>query len=652
MIINVWHAREDAHFAHQLANFLGQRDLSVAVREFTGNLEPAPRFGDLHNGQFLILASPELARSGEFISWFGELLKAVENKDYSRHFWGDYSIWVRCQRFGLLPLAPQVLLLPTDGTIALYAGLRDNEIDWQGSNALPALDSPYIGLFQTAFWQFFHLTPFWRADGQPVREGLSFSDFRSADQEAQHRRILAAADLLIDLRRFSGEDPSLEKRREGPRQSTVEEWLWYPSASLPLAASSPPSTREPPPPMARRTDSLPMDSRTSRSPMSPWRFRFPKDRSRIPRLDRVIAKRITAKVEHFKGMVSGRLVSFLFRAFWGRGTQDEKPKYEIVEVFFATDRGGTGASKPSDVFGKSRSILGILSFGICAVSIPRTHRVGVLEAISFWKLEAHPNPDKHVVLLRVEQQDSSEFYRSVKNKVFGTASREALVFVHGYNVTFEDAARRTAQLAYDLQFEGAPIFYSWPSQGELPSYTVDETNAEWSEPHLARFLQELAQQVGARTVHLIAHSMGNRVLSNALRTVATEGRLRLPAFRHIVLTAPDIDADVMRHLASYITKTAERTTLYMCGGDKALVASRQFHGNPRAGDSVLIMAGVDTIDASAVDTSFLGHSYFGDSRPVLADLFCLLKQDLPPAYRFGMSAVTKSTEGTYYVFRP
>src|SRR5262249_2696270 len=34
-----------------------------------------------------------------------------------------------------------------------------------------------------------------------------------------------------------------------------------------------------------------------------------------------------------------------------------------------------------------------------------------------------------------------------------------------FNVTFEDAVRRRAQIAYDLQFPGTPIRYSWPSQG-------------------------------------------------------------------------------------------------------------------------------------------------------------------------------------------
>jgi esterase/lipase superfamily enzyme len=37
--------------------------------------------------------------------------------------------------------------------------------------------------------------------------------------------------------------------------------------------------------------------------------------------------------------------------------------------------------------------------------------------------------------------------------------------VHGYNVSFDDAALRTAQLAYDLTFDCPAAFFSWPSKG-------------------------------------------------------------------------------------------------------------------------------------------------------------------------------------------
>ena len=46
------------------------------------------------------------------------------------------------------------------------------------------------------------------------------------------------------------------------------------------------------------------------------------------------------------------------------------------------------------------------------------------------------------------------------------------MFVHGFNVSFADAARRTAQIAYDLAF-GGPGALSWPYSatftGRLPA---------------------------------------------------------------------------------------------------------------------------------------------------------------------------------------
>ncbi len=37
--------------------------------------------------------------------------------------------------------------------------------------------------------------------------------------------------------------------------------------------------------------------------------------------------------------------------------------------------------------------------------------------------------------------------------------------MHGYNTSFDNALYRTAQIAYDLDFDGATFLYSWPSGG-------------------------------------------------------------------------------------------------------------------------------------------------------------------------------------------
>ena len=155
--------------------------------------------------------------------------------------------------------------------------------------------------------------------------------------------------------------------------------------------------------------------------------------------------------------------------------------------------------------------------GTCSVSIPKDHQVGRLEAPSILRFEFRPNPDRHVVLLDVRSQDADEFYRDLRACVGRSPRKEAFVFVHGYNVAFDDAVRRTAQIAYDLKFEGAPIFYSWPSQGQACRVhrRRDERRMDRAAPEAIP--HRLAEQSGAEQVHLIAHSMGNRALTTALR---------------------------------------------------------------------------------------------------------------------------------------
>lgn len=76
-------------------------------------------------------------------------------------------------------------------------------------------------------------------------------------------------------------------------------------------------------------------------------------------------------------------------------------------------------------------------------------------------------------------------------------ARDAFVFVHGYTVSLEDAAGRTGQIAFDLNFVGAPTFYSWPSHNRISSYLEDETNINWPTPHFQKFLEALSQSCGA-----------------------------------------------------------------------------------------------------------------------------------------------------------
>jgi len=334
------------------------------------------------------------------------------------------------------------------------------------------------------------------------------------------------------------------------------------------------------------------------------------------------------------------------------------PNYAQIEVFYATDRALTGSTEPEAFFGTERSRPPKLSVGVCRVSVPRDHRMGEIERPSIWKLEFRPDPAAHMVLLDLVPLTDGSFFSQVGSAVGRSAGREILVFVHGFNVSFSEAVLRTAQMTYDLGFEGAPVTYSWPSRHEasLVQYHADEATVEWTAGRLERFLSDLATRTGARSIHLIAHSMGNRALTAALqRLAAKRAPAAPPLFSQIVLTAPDVDAGTFAELAREFARSAERVTLYAYSNDRALQFSRRMHGGyPRAGDSgpdVVVVPGVDTVEVSGVDASLVGHSYYGQNRSVLSDLFGLLRDRKAPDHRFGLLPRRKNGL-RYWIFQP
>ena len=50
----------------------------------------------------------------------------------------------------------------------------------------------------------------------------------------------------------------------------------------------------------------------------------------------------------------------------------------------------------------------------------------------------------------------------------------------------------------------------------------------------------------------------------------------------------------------------------------------------------MLLPGLETIDATNVDTGFLGHSYFAEERSVLADIYSLIKERKRAADRFSL----------------
>lgn len=291
-------------------------------------------------------------------------------------------------------------------------------------------------------------------------------------------------------------------------------------------------------------------------------------------------------------------------------------------------------TRETDVlYGSERSAHGGLEFGVVVVSIPaQRHRIAQIELPSLWKGELLPDPTRHFVVDEVAPLPEDRFFDELAAAVAAAPHRDACVFVHGYNNTFAYAAMRLAQIVHDVGFEGAPILYSWPSTGAVALYTYDKENADWSAGNLAGFLRALEARSGAEHVHLLAHSMGSRVLSTAMmqavrpRDEAAGGAAAEPFFSELVLAAPDLDADAFeRFIAPELTRRVGRVTLYASDRDEALLASVQLNGQRRAGmagDSIVIVEGMDSVDVTRVAG---GHAYIADSGRVLGDLVDVLE---------------------------
>lgn len=290
-----------------------------------------------------------------------------------------------------------------------------------------------------------------------------------------------------------------------------------------------------------------------------------------------------------------------------------------VKVHFGTNRmasekafaGGRGPYFTSENANK-------LIFGTLLVTVDeRNHVRGETKGMKF---DGPPERMKDTAFLEQLRDDLDDGEDSL------------LIFVHGYNVTFENAAKRSAQLKYDLPFAGQTAFYSWPSKGSLLGYWSDETAVREAEPFMEEFLVKTVKGSGAKKVYIIAHSMGNRAFTSVMPRVrrALKGS---SSIEEIILAAPDIDAEVFRRdIAPRLMKEPCATTVYSSKKDKALWVSWLVHGfSPRAGQRVVGIEGMESIDAGATDTSKLGlgHSYYAKQSWLLNDLDSLMDGNRP-----------------------
>jgi esterase/lipase superfamily enzyme len=300
-----------------------------------------------------------------------------------------------------------------------------------------------------------------------------------------------------------------------------------------------------------------------------------------------------------------------------------------------------------------------ITYGSVDVFVPKAHRFGET-GTSFWKkIKRLDFRDDRLRIQRVACLTPQEMWKQLHLEMTAAQSEgdvpHGLVFIHGYNTSFADAAIRAAQIGFDLKIPGATAFFSWPSRAGAIDYPADESMVEESEAAIVDFLDQFVSNSGAEKVHVIAHSMGNRGLLRALMNISMNPQLtQRVRFGQFILAAPDVSRGFfIQHAHVYPSPRSERTTLYASAGDRAVFLSSKLHKGPRAGYFLpyTVAPNIDTIAVPDFDLDLLGHGYFAQAEALLHDMHDLIQYNTPPQARQRIRSLVYANEKLWQVQR-
>lgn len=310
----------------------------------------------------------------------------------------------------------------------------------------------------------------------------------------------------------------------------------------------------------------------------------------------------------------------VFRTPWS------DPDRRLLRVWFATNRVPELQEGRSD--GPVRGFVtnqtaDALTYGMCNVFIPQSHKPGSV-GTPWWRRWIRLEADDSLQVRSTLAMSPEDFWRGFADKMqtwWEPGQRNAFVLIHGYNVTFEEAAIRAAQIGYDLKLPGEMAFFSWPSRGGTLDYTRDESTITASIAAIAQFLRELSQRSGAERIHIFAHSMGNRGFLSALERLVADGHPQVK-LGQVFFCAPDEDVRTFTDKVTRYPHLPEQRTLLVSPEDRAVALSRWLHGFARVGvlPPVTVVEGIDTIEVRGFGILDLGHGYFASAAPVVEDM--------------------------------
>jgi esterase/lipase superfamily enzyme len=294
-------------------------------------------------------------------------------------------------------------------------------------------------------------------------------------------------------------------------------------------------------------------------------------------------------------------------------SKNSQQRFVQVPIFFATTR---MPCESKEHYCKERnfnqSTQGV-DYGIVTIGVEYDKEINKeAQSALNWKFVDKLNRK----ILEVHVISRGEFFDQVANSAQrrNKNNPNICIFVHGYNNKFSAAVASAARLA--LALEEPVILFSWPSQGKLWRYTVDECNIEWSLRPFQVFMQSFEDHPDR--IMTVSHSMGNRLLNWYLQSRYDKSDGKPNQFSEIVLTSPDIDRATFTNYFFKVAQNAKKTRLYVSKRDRALWASKIVHGSSRAGSATDdpqlnwelpgAIEGTQTVNFTDVDRGPIGHS--------------------------------------------
>ena len=253
-----------------------------------------------------------------------------------------------------------------------------------------------------------------------------------------------------------------------------------------------------------------------------------------------------------------------------------------VPVLVATTRQRSPLDK-GEMFSGNRG--DVVSYAAITVSIPpdASREVGQIQ----WPSSIPGDPRRDFVTVSADYIEKGAFINSVATEAKRGRLGKVLIFVHGFNNKFDDAVYRFAQIVHDSKAPSVPVLFTWPSRGEIKvgSYTYDRESANYSRDALEELIDTLDRNPNVSEINLLAHSMGNWVALEALRSRYIRPARYSDKLKNVMLVAPDVDVDVFRTQIRRMGSKRPRFALFVSQDDSALALSKTIWGGvPRLGE--------------------------------------------------------------------